>query len=70
MGGSSSTLNDLAFIRVHPRLAPSVLLKRRYSIAGRNAVMSMNGHIHKVVANHVSDNPGTKANLARILCSG
>ena len=32
--------------------------------------MTMNGHIHKVVANHVSDNPGTKANLARILMHG
>jgi hypothetical protein len=27
--------------------------------------MKMNGHIHKILANYVSDNPGTKANLAR-----
>jgi hypothetical protein len=26
----------------------------------------MNGHIHKILANYVSDNPGTKANLTRI----
>ena len=31
--------------------------------------MKMNGHIHKILANDVSDNPGTKANLARILGS-
>jgi hypothetical protein len=29
--------------------------------------MKMNGHIHKTLANYVSDNPGTKADLARIL---
>jgi hypothetical protein len=28
--------------------------------------MKMNGHIHKILANDVIDNPGTKANLTRI----
>jgi len=28
--------------------------------------MKMNGHIHKTLANYVSDNPGTKATLTRI----
>ena len=32
--------------------------------------MKMNGHIHKTLANYVSDNPGTKTNLARILMHG
>jgi hypothetical protein len=32
--------------------------------------MKMNGHIHKILANYVSDNPATKANLARILMHG
>ena len=32
--------------------------------------MKLNGHIHKILANDASDNPGTKANLARILMHG
>jgi hypothetical protein len=32
--------------------------------------MKMNGHIHTILANDVSDNPGTEANLARILMHG
>ena len=28
--------------------------------------MRMNGNIHTILANEVSDNPGTKANLTRI----
>jgi len=31
--------------------------------------MKMNGHIHQILADYVSDNPGTKANLPRILGS-
>ena len=32
--------------------------------------MKMNGHIHQILADYVSDNPGTNANLARILMHG
>ncbi len=32
--------------------------------------MKMNRHIHQILADCVSDNPGTKANLARILMRG
>jgi class I fructose-bisphosphate aldolase len=32
--------------------------------------MKINGHIHKILANYESDNPGTKADLARILMHG
>jgi hypothetical protein len=41
-----------------------------YSIAWRSAAMKMNGHIHKILANDVSDNPGTEANLPRIPMHG
>ena len=30
--------------------------------------MRTNGQVQKILANYESDNPGTKANLARILC--
>jgi hypothetical protein len=69
IGERASTRNDAVFIRLHPRLASGVLLKWRYSIAWRSAAMKLNGHIHKILANDVSDHPGTKANLARILGS-
>src|SRR5579872_5790259 len=32
--------------------------------------MKINGHVQKILANYESDNPGTKANLARILMQG
>src|SRR5437879_12578396 len=32
--------------------------------------MKINGHVQKILANYESDNPGTKANLARILMHG
>jgi class I fructose-bisphosphate aldolase len=32
--------------------------------------MKINGHVSKILANYESDNPGTKANLARILMHG
>jgi class I fructose-bisphosphate aldolase len=32
--------------------------------------MKINGHVSKILANYESDNPGTKANLARILMQG
>jgi class I fructose-bisphosphate aldolase len=32
--------------------------------------MKINGQVHKILANYESDNPGTKANLARILMHG
>jgi hypothetical protein len=31
--------------------------------------MKINGQVSKVLANYESDNPGSKVNLARILCS-
>ena len=30
--------------------------------------MKINGQVQKILANYESDNPGTEANLARILC--
>jgi len=32
--------------------------------------MKINGQVQKIFANYESDNPGTKANLARILMQG
>ena len=32
--------------------------------------MKINGHVQKILANYESDNPGTKANIARILMHG
>src|SRR5258708_40207985 len=32
--------------------------------------MKINGHVAKILANYESDNPGTKANLARMLMHG
>ena len=32
--------------------------------------MKINGQVQKILANYESDNPGTKANLARILMHG
>ena len=31
--------------------------------------MKINGHLQKILSHYESDNPGTKAKLARILCS-
>ena len=31
--------------------------------------MKIDGQVQKILASYESDNPGTKANLARILCS-
>ena len=32
--------------------------------------MKINGQVQKILSHYVSDNPGTKANLARILMHG
>src|SRR3982074_74750 len=37
---------------------------------GRNTAMKINGQVQKILSNYESDNPGTKANLARILLQG
>src|SRR6201991_1097859 len=36
----------------------------------RNAAMKINGQVQKILSWYESDNPGTKANLARILMHG
>src|SRR5579864_1427531 len=36
----------------------------------RDAAMKINGQVQKILSNYESDNPGTKANLARILLHG
>jgi hypothetical protein len=46
------------------------LLKRQAPPAcHQERAMKINGQVQKILANYESDNPGTKANLARILCS-
>src|SRR5438094_9956511 len=37
---------------------------------GRNTAMKVNGQVQKILSHYESDNPGTKANLARILMHG
>jgi class I fructose-bisphosphate aldolase len=37
---------------------------------GRNPAMKINGQVQKILSHYESDNPGTKANLARILMHG
>src|SRR5439155_3300101 len=37
---------------------------------GRNTAMKINGQVQKILSHYESDNPGTKANLARILMHG
>jgi class I fructose-bisphosphate aldolase len=39
-------------------------------LPGRNTAMKINGQVQKILSHYESDNPGTKANLARILMHG
>src|SRR6266542_371844 len=41
-----------------------------HGLPGRNAPMKINGQVQKILSHYESDNPGTKANLARILMHG
>src|SRR6185312_14906125 len=54
-----------------PRLRPADLVQESQLVSpGRNAAMKINGQVAKILANYESDNPGTKANLARMLMHG
>src|SRR6202043_1295551 len=41
-----------------------------HGLPGRNPAMKINGQVQKILSHYESDNPGTKANLARILMHG
>jgi class I fructose-bisphosphate aldolase len=52
---------------MNPFRAPALILRRR---SYKDLAMKLTPQVQKILSNYESDNPGTKANLARILMQG